>query len=84
MWESCPRGADLLIWVEAQGLAQGWFPWSVKGSKKQNPREEEGRGLDGAADSEAARPPKFREFMSVGPCEREKEWPTYGSVLSDK
>jgi hypothetical protein len=26
-----------------------------------------GEGLEGTADSEAARPPKFREFMSVGP-----------------
>lgn len=45
-----------------------------------------GEGLDGAADSEAARPPKFREFISVGPRRGKGSGPLVacGSVLSDK
>lgn len=30
---------DSLGWVTHQGIAQGWFRWSAKGSRKQNPWE---------------------------------------------
>lgn len=41
------RELDGLGWVKYQGIAQGWFPWSAKGSRKQNPWEGGGKSKTG-------------------------------------
>lgn len=67
MQESCPWGADLLRLDEAPRACSR--PVSMVSKKVQEAEPMEGRGeeLNGAANSDAARPPKFRESMSVGP-----------------
>lgn len=68
MWESCPWGADLLRLDEAPRTCSRLV--SMVSKRVQEAEPTGGRGeelLDGAADCEAARPPKFKEFMSVRP-----------------
>lgn len=53
--------------MKHQGLAQGWFSMVSKRVQEAEPMGGRREELDGAADSGAARPPKFTEFESVGP-----------------
>lgn len=67
MQKSCPWRSDLLRLDEAPRACSRLVSMVSKKVQEAEPmggREEE---LDGAADSDAARPPKFRESMSVGP-----------------
>lgn len=64
--------------MKHRGLAQSWFISMVKKVQEAEPMGGRGEELDGAAGSDAARPPKFRESMSVGTEKREEEWPTPG------
>lgn len=67
MRESCHWGADLLRLDEVPRACSRLVSMVSKKVQEAEPMAGRGEELDGAANSDAARSPKFRESMSVGP-----------------